>query len=123
MPEIFRYLLEINDGSNQLADSPSKNKSWLISRGPISDIWKKLEQQSLQCSYWLEQSSDWYKSETKLSKASLSLVFCKNNEPIGAIRYSQSHTPIGNYLTSLGGPIWIPGKENEVADQLGPKLI
>jgi hypothetical protein len=100
-----------------------KRKNWLISNESLSETWKELEQLSLPCSNWLEQSSEWYDFErnTLLNKP-LSLVFLRNERPIGAIRYWQHHTAIGNYLTSLGGPIWVPGEEKEVGEQLAQSI-
>ncbi len=97
----------------------SIENNWLVSRGSYSEIWKQLEQDSLPCSSWLEQSSEWYDFEkNSISKKPLSFVFKRQGRAIGGIRYWESRTRVGNYLTALGGPIWIPGEEYEVGEQL-----
>jgi len=96
-----------------------KEKNWIVSRGPLSENWKELEQKSLPCSSWLEQSSEWYDFERKTSsKECLSFIFQRQGHPIGGIRFWQGHSAMGNYLTSLGGPIWIPGEDREIGEQL-----
>jgi lipid II:glycine glycyltransferase (peptidoglycan interpeptide bridge formation enzyme) len=86
-------------------------------------MWGELEQKSLPCSSWIEQSSAWAEFRVRTSgKRPISIIFRKFGDPIGGIMFWEGRSTMGSYLTSLGGPVWISGEENEVGKQLAKSV-